>query len=94
MSRFSPPGAASLDLAKKAISTIAQAVSIPVCLHACGKFSHIIDEFLKMPVQILDFEGSVNAANLASFFWKELQNRYIGMELLIRLHQYLSRWRM
>ncbi|MGV8108129.1 methionine synthase [Methanospirillum sp.] len=71
-------GAASLDLAKKAISTIAQAVSIPVCLHACGNISHIIDEFLKMPVQILDFEGSVNATNLASFSGKELQNRYIG----------------
>jgi len=31
-----------------------------------------------MPIQILDFEGSVNAENLASFSGKDLKDRYIG----------------
>ena len=71
-------GAASLDVAKKAITTIANAVLIPVCLHACGDVAHIIDDLIAMPVQILDFEGSVNAENLASFSGKDLRDRYIG----------------
>lgn len=71
-------GAADLDIAKKAIATIAKAVTIPVCLHACGNIAHIIDDLLAMPIQILDFEGSVNADNLASFSGKDLKDRYIG----------------
>ena len=71
-------GAADLDVAKKAIATIAKAVTIPVCLHACGNIAHIIDDLLAMPIQILDFEGSVNADNLASFSGKDLKDRYIG----------------
>lgn len=71
-------GAADLDVAKKAIATIAKAVTIPVCLHACGNIAHIIDDLLAMPIQILDFEGSVNAENLASFSDKDLKDRYIG----------------
>lgn len=71
-------GAADLDVAKKAIATIAKAVSIPVCLHACGNIAHIIDDLLAMPIQILDFEGSVNAENLASLSGKDLKDRYIG----------------
>ncbi len=70
--------AADLDVAKKAIATIAKAVTIPVCLHACGNIAHIIDDLLAMPIQILDFEGSVNAENLASFSDKDLKDRYIG----------------
>ena len=71
-------GAADLDVAKKAIATIAKAVTIPVCLHACGNIAHIIDDLLAMPIQILDFEGSANAENLASFSGKDLKDRYIG----------------
>jgi 5-methyltetrahydropteroyltriglutamate--homocysteine methyltransferase len=64
--------------AKEAIRIIAQAVSIPVCLHVCGTIASIIDELLAMPVQILDFEGSVNEENLASFSKTDLKDRYIG----------------
>lgn len=71
-------GAADLDIAKKAIATIANAASIPVCLHACGNIAHIIDDLLAMPIQILDFEGSVNPDNLSSFSDKDLRGRYIG----------------
>jgi len=31
-----------------------------------------------MPIQILDFEGSMNAENLASFSGKDIRDRYIG----------------
>lgn len=75
-------GAADLDVAKKAIATIAKAVTIPVCLHACGNIAHIIDDLLAMPIQILDFEGSVNAENLASFSDKDLKDRYIGYSIV------------
>ncbi len=71
-------GAADLQTAKEAIRIIAQAVSIPVCLHVCGTIASIIDELLAMPVQILDFEGSVNEENLASFSKTDLKDRYIG----------------
>jgi len=71
-------GAANIDVAKKAVATIAESVSIPVCLHACGNIAHIIDDLLAMPIDILDFEGCVNPENLASFSGKELKDRYIG----------------
>lgn len=71
-------GAADIDIAKKAIATIAKSVSIPVCLHACGNIAHIIDDLLAMPINILDFEGCVNPENLASFSGKDLKDRYIG----------------
>lgn len=71
-------GATDIDVAKKAVATIAESVSIPVCLHACGNIAHIIDDLLAMPIDILDFEGCVNPENLASFSGKELKDRYIG----------------
>jgi len=83
-------GAADLDVAKKAIATIAKAVSIPVCLHACGNIAHIIDDLLAMPIQILDFEGSVNAENLASFSGKDLKDRYIGYGIVDSSSQVLD----
>ncbi|MCA1915337.1 methionine synthase [Methanospirillum hungatei] len=83
-------GAADLDVAKKAIATIAQAVSIPVCLHACGNIAHIIDDLLAMPIQILDFEGSVNAENLASLSGKDLKDRYIGYGIVDSSSQVLD----
>ena len=71
-------GATSLDTAKKAIRTITESVSIPVCLHACGTIAPIIDDLIGLPIQVLDFEGTQNPDNLASFSGKELNNRYIG----------------
>lgn len=71
-------GVASLEIGREAIGIIADAVSIPVCLHACGTISRILDDLIAMPVKILDFEGTQNADNLASFSGKELKDRYIG----------------
>jgi len=83
-------GVASLDVAKKAIETIANAVSISLSLHACGNISHILDDLIAMPIQILDFEGSQNADNLASFSGKELRDRYIGYGIVDSSSQVLE----
>ncbi len=71
-------GVADLDLGKKAIGKIAQQVSVPICLHVCGPLSRIIDEYVRMPVQVLDFEGSVDPENLASLSSRDLKDKYIG----------------
>lgn len=71
-------GAVSLETGKEAIRKIAESVSIPVCLHACGNISGILDDLISLPIQILDFEGSQNLDNLSSFSGKDLQNKYIG----------------
>ncbi|NLV28449.1 MAG: methionine synthase [Methanomicrobiales archaeon] len=71
-------GAASLETGTDAVRMIADAVSIPVCLHACGNISHILDDLIRLPISILDFEGSQNPENLESFSGKELKDKYIG----------------
>lgn len=71
-------GIADLDLGRKAIEKIAQQVSVPVCLHVCGPLSRIIDQYVRMPVQVLDFEGSVDPENLSSLSSRDLNGKYIG----------------
>lgn len=71
-------GAADLDLGRKAIEQITQQVEVPVCLHVCGPLSRIIDDFVTMPVQVLDFEGSVDPENLSSLSSRDLREKYIG----------------
>ena len=71
-------GTADLDLGRKAIEQIVQSVQVPVCLHVCGPISRIIDEYVRMPVQVLDFEGSVDPDNLSSLSSRDLNGRYIG----------------
>lgn len=71
-------GAASLETGKEAIRMIAESVSIPVCLHACGNIARILDDLLDLPIRILDFEGTQNPDNLSSFSGKDLKDKYIG----------------
>lgn len=71
-------GVADLDIGSKAIGQIAAAVEVPVCLHVCGPISRIIDDLLAMPVQVIDFEGSVDPDNFASLSSRDLKDRYIG----------------
>jgi len=71
-------GIADLDLGRKAIEKVVQQVSVPVCLHVCGPISRIIDEYVRMPVQILDFEGSADPDNLTSLSSRDLDGKYIG----------------
>lgn len=71
-------GAVSLETGREAIQTITDSVDIPVCLHACGQISGILDTLLAMPVRIFDFEGTQDPDNLASFSGKDLKDKYIG----------------
>ncbi len=71
-------GAADLSLGAEGIRKIADAVSVPLCMHVCGPLVRIIDEILEMPVGILDFEGSCEPANIDIFSQKDLRDRYIG----------------
>jgi len=71
-------GVANLDLGHDAIAMITKDMSVPVSLHVCGPVKSIIDEYVRMPVQILDFEGSVDPENFASLSSRDLKDRYIG----------------
>lgn len=71
-------GTADLDIGSRAIRQIADEVQVPVCLHVCGPISGIIDHLLKMPIQVLDFEGSVDPENFASLSSRDLNDKYIG----------------
>ena len=71
-------GTADLAIARDAISRIAGSVKVPVCLHVCGPLSQIIDDLVRMPVQILDFEGCGDPENFASLSARDLGKKYIG----------------
>jgi 5-methyltetrahydropteroyltriglutamate--homocysteine methyltransferase len=71
-------GIADLNLGHQAIKQVTSQVSVPVCLHVCGTLSKIIDDYVRMPVQILDFEGSVDPENFASLSSQDLKDKYVG----------------
>jgi len=71
-------GVADLAVGKQAIDLIAGTVKIPVCLHVCGKLESIIDDILKINVNVLDFEFAQNPDNLALFGSRDLAGRMIG----------------
>jgi 5-methyltetrahydropteroyltriglutamate--homocysteine methyltransferase len=71
-------GIADLAVGHAALEKITDTVTVPVCLHVCGPLSKIIDEYVRMPVSILDFEGSVDPENFASLSSRDLRDRYIG----------------
>ena len=65
-------GIADLAVGKQAVELIAGAVKIPTCMHVCGGLENVIDDILKINVQVLDFEFSKNPANLALFGSRDL----------------------
>ncbi|MFH0967812.1 MAG: methionine synthase, partial [Methanobacteriota archaeon] len=71
-------GIADLSLGREALLKVIKKVKIPVCLHVCGPLSKIIDELVRMPIQVLDFEGSVDPENFASLSGQDLKDKYIG----------------
>lgn len=71
-------GIADLSAGKQAIERIITSLHIPTCMHVCGDLSNVIDDILKIPVNILDFEFSKNSANIALFSSRNLSGRMIG----------------
>ena len=71
-------GIACLDTAYESISLITGAVRVPTCLHVCGNVGNIIDELLKMPVDIIDLEFANNPDNIDTISKNEIRNKLIG----------------
>ncbi len=71
-------GIASMSAAYESISAIAGSVSVPVCLHVCGNVGEIIDDILKMPVDIIDLEFANNPDNIEIISNSDIRNKIIG----------------
>jgi 5-methyltetrahydropteroyltriglutamate--homocysteine methyltransferase len=71
-------GVADLAVGKQAVEIITGAVKVPTCMHVCGNLANVIDDVLKINVNVLDFEFSKNPDNLALFGSKDLAGRMIG----------------
>jgi len=71
-------GVSDLTLGKEAIQRFRDEIPLPLCLHVCGQVHTIIDEYVNMPVDILDLEGTQDAQNLSVLSRNELRDRYIG----------------
>jgi 5-methyltetrahydropteroyltriglutamate--homocysteine methyltransferase len=71
-------GAADLTVGKQAVERITTAVRVPSCMHVCGNLGNVIDDILKINVNVLDFEFSKNPANLSLFGSRDLSGRMIG----------------
>jgi len=71
-------GVADLAVGKQAVEIITGAVKVPTCMHVCGNLGNVIDDILKINVNVLDFEFSKNPENLALFGAKDLSGRMIG----------------
>ncbi len=65
-------GAADLSVGKQAIEIITSQLHIPTCMHVCGNLGSVIDDILKINVNVLDFEFSKNPANLELFGSRDL----------------------
>lgn len=71
-------GVSDLTIGKEAIQRFRDEIPLPLCLHVCGPVHTIIDEYISMPVDILDLEGTQDAQNLSVLSRNELKGRYIG----------------
>ncbi len=71
-------GVADLSVGKQAIELITGQLRIPTCMHVCGNLESVIDEILKIDVNVLDFEFSKNPGNLDLFGSRDLAGRMIG----------------
>jgi 5-methyltetrahydropteroyltriglutamate--homocysteine methyltransferase len=71
-------GSADLQTGNEALALITARLRIPVCLHVCGDLSAVIDELLRMPVDVLDFEFAKSPENLDLLSRRDLAGRMIG----------------
>ncbi|MBN1166778.1 MAG: methionine synthase [Methanospirillaceae archaeon] len=71
-------GVADLVIGREAIQTLTAGITVPVCLHACGNIAPFIDDIIKMPVQIIDIEGTENPELLTTLSKNDIADRWIG----------------
>ncbi|MDK2917169.1 MAG: 5-methyltetrahydropteroyltriglutamate--homocysteine methyltransferase [Euryarchaeota archaeon] len=71
-------GAANLAVGREAVNAIAGTLRVPVCLHVCGNLEDVIDDVLRINVDVFDFEFANNPKNLEVLSSKDLRGRMIG----------------
>ncbi|SCL75843.1 5-methyltetrahydropteroyltriglutamate-homocysteine methyltransferase [Methanoculleus chikugoensis] len=71
-------GAANLAVGREAVNAIAGMLRVPVCLHVCGNLGNVIDDVLRINVDVFDFEFANNPKNLEVLSSKDLRGRMIG----------------
>ena len=71
-------GVSDLTIGREAIQRFRDEIPLPLCLHVCGPVHTIIDQYINMPVDILDLEGTQDAQNLSVLSRNELKDKYIG----------------
>lgn len=76
-------GTADLDAAGEAVGLVAQNLSLPVALHACGPIEGMIDALLRYPVQILDLEFAGHPGNLDVLGSRELGGKRLGLGVVV-----------
>jgi 5-methyltetrahydropteroyltriglutamate--homocysteine methyltransferase len=75
-------GVADLDIGKEAVERIADQVSVPVALHTCGDLSKVIDQVLRIRVDIHDCEFATCPANLDLISTRDLGTKQVGLGCL------------
>ncbi|MDD1671402.1 MAG: methionine synthase [Methanomicrobiales archaeon] len=71
-------GMVDFEYGRKAIEIITSRLRVPVSLHVCGELIDVIDEILKIPVAMYDFEFSASQENLEIVSSKDLKGRLLG----------------
>ncbi|MDR0438690.1 MAG: methionine synthase [Methanocalculaceae archaeon] len=71
-------GAMDVDLAREALKIIFKGITTASCIHTCGYLNKISSEWIKLPVDIIDFEYSVSPENLFELSRHDLRNKKIG----------------
>lgn len=71
-------GMVDFDYGRQAIELLTSRLRAPISLHVCGELIDVIDEILKMPVAMFDFEFSTSQENLEIVSSRDLKGRLIG----------------
>lgn len=79
---FISTGMVNISVAKKAVSIIADGLSVPVSLHVCGDVASIFDDLLKFDVDIVDCEFAGIDPNINALENVNLRGKKIGFGCL------------
>ena len=71
-------GAVPVETADKALKIIFEGIKADSCIHTCGILHDIADKWVKLPVDILDFEYAVSPENLETLGKQDLNGKKIG----------------
>lgn len=71
-------GAMEIRVAKNALNILFDGVNVPSCIHTCGNLSTVSGEWVRLPVDVIDFEFSVSPGNLDALARHDLRGKKIG----------------